>query len=75
MSFDVTGGPRRLSFTIRPNTAGSGWPDLEGHVEVPRVVAQVCASGRAKTATEVGAWIERMGWQPHEAPVFLVPLE
>jgi hypothetical protein len=69
-----------LSFTIRPNTAGSGWSEIKDLLDVPVEVAQVCARGQPKlidgTAAEaVRSWIELMGWEQHDAPVFLEPLE
>jgi hypothetical protein len=69
-----------LSFTIRPNTAGSGWSEIEDLVDVPVEVAQVRATGQPKLidgtpADVVRAWIELMGWEKHDAPVFLEPLE
>jgi hypothetical protein len=69
-----------LSFTIRPNTAGSGWSKIEDFADVPVEVAQVRATGRPKlidgtAADAVRAWIELMGWEMPDAPVFLEPLE
>jgi hypothetical protein len=69
-----------LSFTIRPNTAGAGWAEIEDLADVPVEVAQVRASAQPKlldsdAAAAIGSWIELMGWEPHDAPVFLEPLE
>ena len=69
-----------MSFTIRPNTAGSGWAEIENPADVPVEVVQVRATGQPKlidgaAADAVRAWIELMGWEMHAAPVFLEPLE
>jgi hypothetical protein len=69
-----------LSFTIRPNTTGAAWAQIEHRSDVPADVRDVRAHARPKlvdheTAATIDAWIKRMGWAPHEAPVFLEPLE
>jgi hypothetical protein len=69
-----------LSFTIRPNTTGRGWVAIEHRRDVPVEVLEVRLSARPQlidhaTAAAIDSWIKQMGWEPHEAPVFLEPLE
>jgi hypothetical protein len=61
------------------NPSSAGWPYIDRRRDIPGVVAQVRATGRAMTlgpeaAEEVATWIERVGWEPNEAPMILVPL-
>jgi hypothetical protein len=70
-----------LSFTIRPNTSGAGWAQIEhDDGDVPSDVRDVRTNARPKlidhqTAAKIDSWIKQMGWAAHEAPVFLEPLE
>jgi hypothetical protein len=69
-----------LNFTIRPNTAGAGWAQVEHLRDIPAEVIEVRAGARPKlidhdVAAKIGLWIEQKGWAPHDAPVFLDPLE
>lgn len=69
-----------MSFTIRPNTTSAARARIEHDNDVPAEVREVRAQARPKlidhdTAAAIDAWIKRMGWAAHEAPVFLEPLE
>ncbi len=66
-------------YTLRPNTDSGEWQALAGRDDLPGVVAQLCASGKAAivdeaAAAEVTEWIVAVGWEPGRAPVLLDPV-
>jgi hypothetical protein len=69
-----------VNYTIRPNTTGAGWAEIERRQDLPSEIAEVRLSARPKlidheTAAAIDSWIKRMGWALHDAPVFLEPLD
>jgi hypothetical protein len=68
-----------MNVRLEANPRSAGWLWIDGRRDIPGVVAMVRTTERGmtlgpETAAEVTGWIERVGWEPNEAPVLLVPV-
>jgi hypothetical protein len=69
-----------MDYRQTPNLNSAGWACIKDRRDVPGVVAMMRDTGNARTlgpetADEVASWVERVGWEPSDAPVLLARID
>lgn len=73
---NILSEPLEADRRLVANPQSPGWDWILGRRDIPGTVAQVRATGRSmrvgpEEVERVSQWIERVGWEPDEAPMLL----